>query len=142
MSCLKAISLTLSELNRNGVLEWNAKKLTVSCIADFTVHWQVRIQHTKQLCTIFQTICYLPLQMSLSSLFVSSVLWGILFKLVFVPTLSCATLSCIASTVGSKSIQPPWRLPLTAIVNKTCNIVCCVYNSNISNHPKYDFFKV
>ena len=45
-------------------------------------------------------------------------------------------------TVGSKSIQPPWLLPLTAIVNKLCNIVCCVYNSNISDHPKYDFFKV
>ena len=46
------------------------------------------------------------------------------------------------STVGSKSIQPPWHIPITAIVNKSCNIVCCVYNSNISNHPKYDFFKV
>ena len=46
------------------------------------------------------------------------------------------------TTVGSKSIQPPWRFPLTAIVNKSFNIVCCVYNSNILNHPKYDFFKV
>ena len=45
-------------------------------------------------------------------------------------------------TVGSKSIQPPWRFPLTPIVNKSYNIVCCVYNINISNHPKYDFFKV
>ena len=48
----------------------------------------------------------------------------------------------LLATVGSKSIQPPLSLPLTAIVNKSCNIVCGVYNSNISNHPKYDFFKV
>ena len=56
------------------------------------------------------------------------------------------TLICIQNivtdTVGSKSIQPPWRLTLTAIVNKSCNIVCCVYNNNVSNHPKYDFFKI
>ena len=31
---------------------------------------------------------------------------------------------------------------VTPIVNKSCNIGCCVYNINISNHPKYDFFKV
>ena len=48
----------------------------------------------------------------------------------------------ILHTVGSKSNQPPWCLPLTAIVNKSYNIECCVYKSNISNHPKYDFFKI
>ena len=33
-------------------------------------------------------------------------------------------------TVGSKSIQPPLCFSLTPIiVNKLCNIVCCVYNS-------------
>ena len=48
----------------------------------------------------------------------------------------------VHSSKGIKSIQPPWRFPLTPIVNKPSYIVFLVYNINISNHPKYDFFKV
>ena len=37
------------------------------------------------------------------------------------------------STVGSRSIQPSWRFPLIPIVNKLCNIECCVNNMLIQN---------
>ena len=46
-------------------------------------------------------------------------------------------------TVGSKSIQPLWLFRrLRTTVNKSCNIVSCVNNVNISKSFKTWYFKV